>query len=57
MTVPLCVTVCAFGTGTGGYGVESNGIVQEDYEGMEKDTLVSKLKQVGLPLSHQGGTA
>lgn len=34
--------------GTGGNGVESNGHAQEDYDSMEKDILVTKLKQVGF---------
>lgn len=29
-------------------GLESNGHAHEDYGSMEKDTLVTKLKQVGL---------
>ena len=39
--------VC-FAAGIAGNGVESNGNAQEDYDSMEKDDLVAKLKQVGL---------
>lgn len=46
----MCLTVSVFVAGLGGYGVESNGNTQEDFDSMEKETLVTKLKQVGFSL-------
>lgn len=50
MTKVLYLTVCGFaaGVGPGGYGVENNGNVQDDFDSMEKETLVTKLKLVGF---------
>ena len=50
MTVLVCLTVGVLVAGFGGYGGESNGNTQEGYASMEKETLVTKLQQVGLPL-------
>ena len=50
MTVVLCLNVSVLVAGLGGYGVESNGNVQEDFDSMEKEMLVTKLKHVGLQL-------
>lgn len=46
--VALCLNVSVLVAGVGGYGVETNGNTQEDFDSMEKETLVTKLKQVGL---------
>lgn len=40
--------------GVGGYNTESNGNLQEDFDGMEKETLVTKLKQVEFCLQLDG---
>ena len=48
MTEALYLIVCAFTAGLGRYGAESNGNVQEDFDHMEKEALVTKLKQVGF---------
>ena len=49
LTVLLCLTVSVFVAGLGGSGGESNG-KQEDFDSMEKEALVTKLKQVGFSL-------